>query len=191
MGVVVANYHSLWRPLSQLRRDISPEWLYWLRDVDSLTEHLKRLSRGQFAVELLAHGYARPFRVERSALSLGECERALVRQVRLLCCGQAVVFARTVIPVASLSGKYRLLARLGTRPLGELLFSDRTMRRGEVEVAEFPFDHRVFRGLTREDLAGAMSIWGRRSLFYLMGKPLLVSEFFLPQILKLDVKTKG
>ena len=188
MAAILAKHHMLWRPLTQIRRDIPKKWLYWLRDVDSLTEQLKQLSQGQFAVELVSHCHARPLRVERSALALGECDRALVRQVRLLCHGKATVFARTIIPEASLSGKYRLLARLGTRPLGELLFSDRSMWRGEVEVAEFPVDHAMFRNLDDKSMGGVTSVWGRRSLFYLAEKPLLVSEFFLPSLLDFDVK---
>jgi chorismate--pyruvate lyase len=147
------------------------------------------LSQGHFAVDLLSHANARPVRDERKALGLGECAYALIRQVTLLCHGQAVVFARTVIPPASLTGKYRLLSRLGARPLGELLFTDKTMRRGEVEVAEFPVNHQLFRRSELTDaMVGQASIWGRRSLFYLADKPLLVSEFFLPRILDFDVR---
>lgn len=183
MASWLTNFHSRWRPLKQMERELPAEYLFWLRDAKSLTQHLKELSKGEFAVDLLSHGKARPYQDERNCLGLTTHNHALIRQVRLLCSGQAVVFARTVIPDASLSGRHRLLARLGTRPLGELLFSDKSMRRGEVEVAVFPVSCALFRLIDQHDTQGQTTIWGRRSVFYLEGKPLLVSEFFLPSIL--------
>ena len=186
----MVNYDVRWRTLSRTQRALPAEWIFWLKEAQSLTQHLKALSDGNFAVKLLSHERGRPFRDERHKLDLGEWRYALIRQVLLLCHGEAVVFARTVIPFNSLSGKHRLLARLGTRPLGELLFSDKTMRRDEVEVAEFPVTHPIFRS-SSIDAQGAGAIWGRRSLFYLAEKPLLVSEFFLPRLLDLDKRGVG
>ena len=166
-----------------------PELLFWLRDAKSLTQHLKELSEGQFAVQLLSHGKARPLRDERKLLALPEHGYAFIRQVRLLCAGHGVVFARTVIPEATLSGKYRLLMHLGTRPLGELLFSDKSMRRGSVEVGAFNVRDALFRGVDFAKDEPIATLWGRRSVFYLEDKPLLVSEFFLPRILDFNVRS--
>jgi chorismate--pyruvate lyase len=91
------------------------------------------------------------------------------------------VFARTVIPVRTLRGRQRRLARLGTRPLGAALFADPHLKRGEVEIARLApgdgiYEHAAVQG-------AADGVWGRRSVFTLKGKPLLVSEFFLPALL--------
>jgi len=61
-----------------------------------------------------------------------------------------------------------------------MLFADRTMRREAVQVAMLSASDGV------NQFAGPeFPVWGRRSVFRVAGKPLLVSEFFLPEILKL------
>jgi chorismate--pyruvate lyase len=105
---------------------------------------------------------------------------AVIRQVLLMCGRQPWVFARTVIPVSSLRGKLQQLAALGTRPLGEVLFADPGMRRGMVELAEILPGQAVFAAATAHTRHQPVSIWGRRSVFWLSDKPLLVSEVFLP-----------
>jgi len=112
-------------------------------------------------------------------MSLNNVRSALVRQV-LLCCGDTpLVYARTVIPVTTIKGAQRRYANLGSRPLGAMLFADRTMRREDVQVAVLPASHEANQ-FTRAD----ESVWGRRSVFRVAGKPLLVSEYFLPDLIK-------
>jgi chorismate--pyruvate lyase len=67
---------------------------------------------------------------------------------------------------------------MGNRPLGAMLFSDRTMRREDVQVAILPASN-ALKMFTRVD----EQVWGRRSVFRVSGRPLLVSEYFLPEIL--------
>jgi chorismate--pyruvate lyase len=103
---------------------------------------------------------------------------ALIRQVRLCCGDIAWVYARTVIPFCTLKGKQRIYANLGTRPLGAMLFADRTMQRDEVMITS----------LSGRELPLAVgapkdsTVWGRRSVFNVGDKPLLVSEYFLPAL---------
>ncbi len=150
------------------------EWLY---DADSLTKRLKQACGGRFQVRLLEQAWQRPMRCERRLLGLGERELALVRQVCLLCGGRVVVFARTVLPRGVLRSRYRYLARLGGKPLGEVLFRDLSMRRSEVQLARIDDPRRLHPALA--DCAGQAPVWGRRSLFRLGGQPLLVSEVFV------------
>lgn len=105
--------------------------------------------------------------------------RAWMREVYLWCGTERWVYARTVIPYTTLTGKLRRLRHLGTRPLGEVIFADTTMRRSAVEVAriEVPMAEQ-----DRASRAMNTSIWGRRSVFWLQQKPLLVCEFFLPHM---------
>lgn len=108
--------------------------------------------------------------------------RALIRQVQLLCGNRPWVYARTVIPATSMCGRLQRLARLGNRPLGAMLFADPGMRRGRVELARITPGQTLFAaalGHTGRDTPAA--IWGRRSVFRIADKPLLVSEVFLPQ----------
>jgi len=93
----------------------------------------------------------------------------LIREVELICLGEIWVRARSIIPVDTLSGKERELRVLGNRPLGAYLFKSKSMQRHKLELAAF-------------HLRGEGKIYGRRSIFRLSGKPLLVSELFMPAL---------
>ncbi len=152
----------------------------WLLDTASLTLRLQQLCPGRFRVRLLSQSWGKPFQDEARVLGMPHGSRALIRQVHLLCGEQAWIYARTVIPVSSLCGRLQRLAHLGTRPLGGMLFADPGMQRGGVELARTR--HRAghaCRGNLSSGTAPA-EIWGRRTVFRLADKPLLVSEIFLP-----------
>ena len=106
---------------------------------------------------------------------------ALIRQVQLLCGEQAWVYARTVIPVSSLRGRLQRLAHLGTRPLGGMLFADPGMQRGDVQLARLGTGQPMHAAATFHLVLPPVEIWGRRTVFRLAHKPLLVSEVFLPE----------
>lgn len=116
---------------------------------------------------------------ESLALHLRDRNQALVRQVLLYCNEVPWVYARTVIPLTSLRGPLRGLTRLGNKPLGAVLFANRTMRRSAIEVTRLMPQHPCHAAVQH---AGKEIIWGRRSVFHLHNRPLLVSEFFLPGI---------
>jgi len=152
----------------------------WLFDPASLTARLKQKCKADFRVEVLSQAIQKPRLDEFKVLGMEAGSYALIRQVRL-CCGHACwVYARTVIPFSTIKGKHRIYANLGTRPLGAMLFADRTMRRDEVMVTAL-YGSQLPAGL---GLAEGDTVWGRRSVFRVMGKPLLVSEYFLPALLE-------
>jgi len=172
-----------WRPVRRLRQGQVPIGLRpWLLDPGSLTRRLqRRCPEGGFRVELLAQHMAIPLACERQRLGLRSGQRVLVREVRLCCGERPWVYARSLIPSTALRGPLRHLRQIGERPLGAVLFADPGLRRDELEVVrvdprrELP---RVLVGLTT--LRGESEVWGRRSLFWLRGAPLMVSEYFLP-----------
>ncbi|MCW8917277.1 MAG: chorismate lyase [Gammaproteobacteria bacterium] len=177
----------VWRNGFRLSRGQLPgQWRDWLLDRSSLTLRLQRACPGSFRVEVVSQRMEPPLLSEARALHRPPQELALVRQVRLRCDEQPWVFARTVIPLPSLRGGLRQLALLGNRPLGSVLFADPTMHRSAVEVARVGRGKRLFAlALAGTDAAAhrkAQEIWGRRSVFTLRGQPLLVSEFFLPDL---------
>ena len=174
----------LWRQQRYIPRGLIPLPIApWLFDAASLTQRLRQVCQGRFQVRVVSQRRVRPLRDERVALRMRDHEHALVRMVYLLCDGQPWVFARTVIPAASLRGPRRRLLRLGNRPLGALLFADPHMQRGPVEVVCVPSASALLVAATHGMQRRPQAIWGRRSLFRLGGKPLLVSEFFLPALL--------
>ena len=148
----------------------------WLLDEGSLTARLVAASSGEFAVRVIDQSWQRPLPDERRALGLREAGHALVREVALICHGAPWVFARSVLPAATLTGELRHLRRFGSRSLGALLFAEPRLRREPFELARIgPADP-----LIPASLRGAKPAWGRRSVLRLQGKPLLIQEIFLP-----------
>ena len=141
----------------------------WLFDSGSLTARLKTLSEGKFAVEVVDESWLvfpeLRFRSRFGPVAPGH--RFWSRRVVLLGNGVPWVFANTLIPTHSLGGDLEQIIRLGTRPLGEYLFSQPELSRSEIEIKEI-----------------AEQSWGRRSWFFLNAKPVLVAEYFLPALLR-------
>jgi len=155
----------------------------WLFDRDSLTRRVRARCPGCFRVRVLVQELGRPMFNERRVLAMADHELGVIRQVQLLCDNTPWVFARTVIPLHTLNGPGRRLTRLGSKPLGEMLFANKTMRRFEVQVARILPVHDLFHAATLSLRTKPAEVWGRRSVFHLHDKPLLVSEVFLPRLL--------
>jgi len=173
----------LWRPARRLNRSDIPEKIWpWLLDKASLTERIIGACPGRFRVQVVNQQRGRVMRNEAHTLNMRAGTHAIVRQVQLVCGETPWVYARTVIPPATLNRRLRRLARLGSRSLGATLFSDPSMKRGEVEVACLTASDELYRSVTGDLSRKPETIWGRRSVFRLGGKPLLVCEFFLPEI---------
>ncbi len=167
-------------PTQTLRRRIDPEVLSWLVDPGSLTRRLKAYCPGDFAVRVLDQQWVRPELSEASLLRIPSSQRVLLRQVHLLCGSELCVYARSVIPLQTLRRQHRRLLFLGDKPLGEYLFSSPTLERERIEWGRLAPGTPLHRVATAERANTTADVWGRRSLFRIDRKPLLVSEFFLP-----------
>lgn len=154
----------------------------WLFDAGSLTRRLRSACSGHFRVQVLRQGWSRPSRDEARLLKLRLDAWAWTREVQLLCNAQPWVFARTLIPAVTLRGRGRRLTRLGTRPLGEVLFTDPSVRRGPVKVARIGAGQPLHQHAFGRLVESPATIWGRRSVFWIDGRPLLVCEIFLPDL---------
>jgi chorismate--pyruvate lyase len=77
------------------------------------------------------------------------------------------------------------VAGLGTRPLAEVLFTDTRVRREPFEYARVDPGHPL--GARARQLLGRRfgALRARRSLFRLRGRPLMVTEVFLPELLRI------
>ena len=176
------HWENPWRPGRRWRRgQLQPGLRDWLLDASSLTRRLQQHCGGDFRVRLDWQGWARPALDECRVLGLHRRQHALIREVHLLCGDTPQVFARTVIPRSSLRGRERRLAHLGERPLGAVLFADPRMQRGEVEIARIEPGAALYVHALGGEGPDSGPIWGRRSLFWLGRRPLLVSEIFLWQ----------
>ncbi len=180
---MLITHDAKWRSAHRLRPgDAPPGVRRWLLAPGSLTRLLLQASGGDFRVHLLSQRWEVPLADEARLLGIRARRCAMVRQVQLLCGGVPWVYARTVIPRTTLIGPQRRFARLGSRPLGAVLFSDPSMRRSESQVARLEPRTRLHRIATAELGEEGSTIWGRRSIFLLSQRPLLVSELFLPAI---------
>jgi chorismate--pyruvate lyase len=182
----IAGYRRvepLWRPARRLHRSEIPEKVWhWLLDKASLTERIIGACPGRFRVQVVHQKRGRVMRNEARTLNMRASTHAIVRQVQLVCGEIPWVYARTVIPPATLHRRLRRLMRQGSRSLGSTLFSDPSMKRGEVEVTCLTASDELYGSVTGGLSRKPETIWGRRSVFRLGGKPLLVCEFFLPEI---------
>lgn len=170
------NWCKKQRCLSKL---IDVELKHWLFDSGSLTARLIDCCSGEFSVKVISIKRAMPTPDEILALGMKPRSHAIIREVHLCCDNKPLVYARTIIPVSSLRGALRGLALLGNKPLGVVLFSDKSMRRKSMEVTSLMPGHK-YHIWTR--CKTSSTIWGRRSVFSLKQQELLVSEFFLPAL---------
>lgn len=154
----------------------------WLRDAGSLTQRLRTACGGVFSVHVRRQAWSRGYPGEASLLGIKPYRIALVREVELRCDGAAWVFARTFIPVSSLRGPARRLKMLGNRPLGAVLFADPGVTRGKTQFVYLTPGQPLFESAVAGLPIRPGGLWGRRTLFNLAGKPLLVNEIFLPGI---------
>lgn len=155
----------------------------WLRDEGSLTRRVvEACGEGRFRVRLLHQGWGTPLYSEGRVLRLRRGEATLIREVELLCDECPWVFARTLIPATSLKGSARRLTQLGEKPLGAVLFSDPMIIRGITQMARLQPRHPLFAAATAHLDQQPKELWGRRTLFHIAKRPLLVNEIFLPDI---------
>lgn len=172
-----------WQKSPTLRElpDFLGEWLLYS------ASFMKKLQQYGVSprIKVLRQHWKFPTWHEKQALHMKTRAYALIREVLIYSEGKKWMYARTVFPRQTLTGQQRCLARLKTRSLGSILFKDPTLERDPFDVTcllpEMPFHQFV----TQQANIIADAIWGRRSRFVLRGKPLLLSEFFLPDIMQI------
>jgi len=154
----------------------------WLFDEKSLTKRLQAHSN-HFEVKVLREGSAQVSPHERQLFSNDLfTENAAInsREVLLICDGQPQVYARTLIPPATLAHAENLLTTLGNASLGSVLFHADNMQRQAIETTSFAADSSMMAFANQLHLTCQSPLWARRSIFTLDGYPLMVSEVFLP-----------
>lgn len=167
-----------WKRLAPAHTD---PWRPWLVYPGSLTRRIRAHCR-DFEVCVVSTQIRFPNEDEYRAIGRPAHKRAYVREVLLLADGEPVVLAHSIVSQRDLRGVWHAVAGLGTRPLAEILFADSRVRRRPFEYARVdpshPLGRRVRQVLGRR--FGALR--ARRSLFVLRGRPLLVTEVFLPRL---------
>lgn len=160
-------------------------WRAWLAYRGSLTVRICERAR-DFRVEVIQQRLRIPNEDEYRALGRPTHKRALVREVVLHASGRPVVLAHSIAARADLFGAWRSLRALGNRPLAAALFADPLVRRHPLEFARVDSRHPLWKRAQRTLGRKFPALWARRSLFTRRGRPLLVTEVFLPAILELS-----
>jgi chorismate--pyruvate lyase len=160
----------------------------WLIERGSLTKRLQSKTK-RFQVKPLAVYDGLPYLDESILLGLVPHRQALLRDVMLMDCHQALVYAHSVLPHASLRGVWRGLSRLGNRPLGAALFADPRVLRAPLQYKKIGRHHVLYTALAAKLDSLPPSLWARRSIFKLKSaykhQTIMVTEIFLPAILAL------
>lgn len=157
----------------------------WLHDRGSLTQRIQQRCE-KFTVQLLHNGLARIAYDESALLGIAPKQLAWSREVFLYADGKPVVFAHSTCAAAHLRGAWGAIAGLGNRPLGAMLFTHPLVKRMPLHYQPLHPHHPLHRSASRISHL-PHTLWARRSLFYLHGAPLLVTEVFLPDILQLHI----
>ena len=152
--------------------------LSWLLDPSSLTTRLSQRCE-RFRVEVLGQEI-QACSIEESTSDILPSEQVLVREVLLYCDDVPQVFARSLLPLKSLTGEEQQLAHLGNQSLGQVLFSNKNLYRKSIEISAFSPSSEVSKLARHLELPSQTQLWGRRSTFMLHDKPLMVAEIFLP-----------
>ncbi len=142
------------------------------RQVMGVTPHLTRLGQGhQFVCWR-----------ERRLLGIDQRQMALVREIKMGNGEQNWLFARTVVPIATLRGSAKRIANLNDAPIGKILFGRNGARRKEMKVFltnQLPKTV-VQQGIVSSSQITQRMLWQRESIFEFPSGPLMVSELFLP-----------
>jgi chorismate--pyruvate lyase len=96
--------------------------------------------------------------------------------------------AHSVIPTLSSSGSNHTILRLGTKPLGAVLFS-KTRKHSKAkpprDIARLDKKSELWKKCSKHFDCLSTPLWARRTLYRLKGHPILVNEIFLPALLKI------
>ena len=163
--------------------DCAAPLLPWLHDHGSLTQRIRQRC-GKFSVHSVRSGLARIAYDESALLGIRPQHLAYSREVLLHADGVAVVFAHSSCAAQHLRGAWAALGGLGNKPLGAMLFTNPLVERRPLRFKALGLHHPLYRRAAELEKVPRI-LWARRSLFFLYDAPLLVTEVFLPAILKL------
>lgn len=162
------------------------QWQAWLSDTGSLTQKIENAIGKKLEVQVL-RDCPQTLNSDESRYFHFKMRRCRVREVLLCANNIPVVMAHSVIPSFSSSGSNQEVLRLGTRPLGAVLFA-KTRKHSKAkpprEIARLDKKSLLWKRCAKH-LSGISSpLWARRTLYRLKGHPILVNEIFLPALLQ-------
>ncbi|MBE0468993.1 MAG: chorismate lyase [Methyloprofundus sp.] len=153
----------------------------WIFEAGSITQRLRNYYGPRVQVQVLNNTWQRTFISESRLLKLPQSKYSLAREVLLSIDDTPLVLARTILPEQTIKSVQYNLAHLGSRPLGEVIFSYPKLERLALEISHV--SHHAWRPEIQQLTQIRQPLWGRRTIYAIHHQPMLVSEFFLPEIL--------
>jgi chorismate--pyruvate lyase len=154
---------------------------HWIGLRTSLTAQLAAHFDADVSVRVLSERRDRFLTHERDLLDT-IARTGRVREVQLEVRGVPYVVARTVFPARTARGANRALLHLGTRALGSLLFGAMRAPASIRQYTSLRPTSSLWRALRTHLPEDADRLWARRAVHLLHGRPLLVTEIFLPHL---------
>jgi chorismate--pyruvate lyase len=154
-----------------------------LTEQGSLTDLMERLMGQQPELECLMQGRGYVTQSESKALGIKPRHLGHVREITMGTNNEHWLFARTVIPMSTLKGRAKRLARMNGTPLGKVLFGQIKATRVEMSLGIVFAEDLILSenmDLSGFNIPDDFPLWQRRSIFELVSGPLLISETFLP-----------
>lgn len=148
------RYFAAMPPLEPHLRD-------WLLLEDSMTKRFEQQGK-KVSVSMVNEGFVGREGLVGEETLLPDEARYWLREIILCADGEPWLAGRTIVPESTLCGPELALQQLGQTPLGRYLFTSSTLTRDFIEIGRYA------------------ELWGRRSRLRLSGKPLLLTELFLP-----------
>jgi chorismate--pyruvate lyase len=178
---------SLWNRVDSGEIHQAPrKWQAWLNDTGSLTQKIEQAIGQKLEVQVL-RDCRQNLNSDESRYFHLQTNRCRIREVLLCSNGTPLVMARSIIPTLSSSGSNQAILRLGTRPLGAVLFSktrQRSKKKTLREIACLTKRSSLWQQCRQKHKKLPAPLWARRTLYKLKGRPLLVCEIFLPELLQ-------
>lgn len=140
---------------------LNPALREWLLLEDSMTKRFEQQGK-KISIMLMREAFVDRHEIGEERALLPDEPRYWLREIILCADDEPWLAGRTVVPESTLNGPELALQTLGKTPLGRYLFTSSTLTRDFIEPGII------------DDL------WGRRSRLRLNGKPLLLTELFLP-----------
>ena len=155
----ISNWISYEAMNIQLKNEIIKSWLL---EEGPITKRIK--SNEKFELELLRDDLGHVNKLDRSFLGHLNGDMK-IREVILYGNQNPRVYAQSIIPVETINQGLSKLGKLGTKPLGDILFEKKIFTKENTIFAKFKDGKNIF--------------WGRKTKYNVKNKPFSVMEVFL------------
>jgi chorismate--pyruvate lyase len=181
---VKINKNFFYHRASWLKKPVlSNRYRSWLTESNSLTARLQH-SYADFFVHPVSINIKKPVFEEAVLLKVSYHVGVQIREVLLFGNKTPLVFAHSVLPRKSLNNAWRELGKLGSKPLGAVLFANPNVKRTPLTYKKLSTNHALYKAAVNHLSVKPAFLWARRSIFSLNCASIMVTEIFLPGLIK-------